>query len=77
MDLVRGQSLVLTVVDLVQQGCQLRLLEARELGGPQRALQRAGESGVEADDAELESERFRLLLSPYGQRKVGLAGVAT
>lgn len=75
MDLGAGQAFVLAVIDLAEQGRHLGVIETRELGGLQSALEGTRENGVEMDHAELRAEGFGVFFAPRGQRKIGASGM--
>ena len=75
-DLLRGQALVVAVAALAQVVVELdAVAEARQLGGPSRALQRRGEHEREVAAREPGGDRARLGLALLGEREVGVAGV--
>jgi hypothetical protein len=75
VDLLRGETLIAPVVELLEQRRELRMFEARELRGAKRALHRAGVDGVEMYAAQLRAEVISVFLSARGERDIGDAGV--
>src|SRR5208282_2480355 len=76
MDLSRAAALILAVIPFDQVGIDLsRVAKARQLTGPHRALQGAGEDLGKSQSAQPLTEGAGIAFAAFGQGKVGPAGV--
>ena len=67
----------MTIVDLLEQWRDLRIVETGELGRAPGPLHRAAVHRVERDPRERPSQGCGLGLAPSSERNVGDAGVLT
>src|SRR5207245_1056824 len=75
VDFLGGDALVLTVVELAQKRGQPRMLEAGDLGGVNRALQRAGEDRIEGHSAQARLQGSSLGFALWRQWQIRAACV--